>query len=69
MMNFETIGGHIIEMHLRFADQWCDLYGDWFLPAVIDLYAFKFWPQTVPKLKPAFSVILFGEHKFYKYPQ
>ena len=27
MMNLETIGGTIIEAHLRFADQWPDLYG------------------------------------------
>ena len=27
MVNFETIGSRIIEAHLRFADQWPDLYG------------------------------------------
>ena len=27
MVNIETIGGRIIEAHLRFADQWPDLYG------------------------------------------
>ena len=27
MLNLETIGGTIIEAHLRFADQWPDLYG------------------------------------------
>ena len=27
MINLETIGGRIIEVHLRFADQWPDLYG------------------------------------------
>ena len=27
MLNLETIGGAIIEAHLRFADQWPDLYG------------------------------------------
>ena len=27
MLNIETIGGRIIEAHLRFADQWPDLYG------------------------------------------
>jgi hypothetical protein len=27
MVNLETIGGRIIEVHLRFADQWPDLYG------------------------------------------
>ena len=29
MLNLETIGGRIIEVHLRFADQWPDLYGAW----------------------------------------
>ena len=27
MVNLETIGARIIEVHLRFADQWPDLYG------------------------------------------
>ena len=27
MLNLETIGGTIIEAHLRFSDQWPDLYG------------------------------------------
>ena len=27
MANLETIGGRIIEVHLRFTDQWPDLYG------------------------------------------
>ena len=27
MVNLETIGGTIIECHLRFTDQWPDLYG------------------------------------------
>ena len=27
MLNFETIAGWIIEVHLRFSDQWPDLYG------------------------------------------
>ncbi len=39
MMNFETIGGLIIEAHLRFADQWCDLYGEGWVEALVELYA------------------------------
>jgi hypothetical protein len=27
MINLESIGGRIIETQLRFADQWCDIYG------------------------------------------
>ena len=35
MANFETIGGRIIEVHLRFADQWPDLYGTGWVDALI----------------------------------
>ena len=35
MVNFETIGGRIIEAHLRFADQWPDLYGDGWVEALV----------------------------------
>ena len=35
MMNFETIGGKIIEAHLRFADQWCDLNGKGWIEAMV----------------------------------
>ena len=40
MVNFETIGARIIEVHLRFADQWPDLYGGrpW-VEALVGLYA------------------------------
>ena len=43
MMNFETIGGKIIEAHLRFADQWCDLNGKGWIEALIRLYAEGVW--------------------------
>jgi hypothetical protein len=39
ILNIETIGGRIIEAHLRFADQWPDLYGAGWVAAVIALYA------------------------------
>jgi hypothetical protein len=35
MLNLETIGGTIIEVHLRFADQWLDLYGPGWVDAVV----------------------------------
>ena len=38
MANFETIGGRIIEAHLRFADQWPDLYGPGWVEAVVRLH-------------------------------
>ena len=34
-VNIETIGGRIIEAHLRFADQWPDLYGEGWLAAIV----------------------------------
>ena len=38
MVNLETIGGSIIEAHLRFADQWPDLYGAGWVEALVRLY-------------------------------
>ena len=38
MLNLETIGGAIIEVHLRFSDQWPDLYGAGWVEALIRLY-------------------------------
>jgi hypothetical protein len=48
MVNFETIGSRIIEAHLRFADQWPDLYGPNWVEAVVHLYATGEWeyPDT-----------------------
>ncbi|KAF9177892.1 hypothetical protein BGZ51_008296 [Haplosporangium sp. Z 767] len=43
MANFETIGGKIIEVHLRFADQWPDLYGAGWIDAMVRLYSEKCW--------------------------
>ena len=37
MVNFETIGSRIIEAHLRFADQWPDLYGPGWVEALVRL--------------------------------
>ena len=46
--NVETIGGKIIEVHLRFADQWPDLYGEGWLEAIVELYTRRRWryPDT-----------------------
>ena len=43
MANFETIGGRIIEAHLRFADQWPDLYGPGWVEAVVRLHVTGDW--------------------------
>lgn len=62
MMNFETIGGKIIETHLRFADQWCDLYGrDWF-DAMVKLYVDGIWEFENVSLIEGYSIPLFASH-------
>ena len=43
MLNLETIGGRIIEAHLRFADQWPDLYGKGWVAALVRLYEHQRW--------------------------
>ena len=60
MLNLETIGGQIIEAHLRFADQWPDLYGDGWVQALIDLYAKGRWNYADTRRNTGFSVVLFA---------
>ncbi len=62
MMNFETIGGRIIEAHLRFADQWPDLYGAGWVAALIGLYAGQGWNHADTNPQTGYSVILFAPH-------
>jgi hypothetical protein len=62
MMNFETIGGTIIEAHLRFADQWCDLYGDGWVEALIRLYETGKWHFADGARHVGYSVPLFASH-------
>jgi hypothetical protein len=62
MVNFETIGGNIIEAHLRFADQWCDLYGSWWFDALVNLYAKAKWVQPDVPAKTGYSIPLFAAH-------
>ena len=63
MANFETIGGRIIEAHLRFADQWPDLYGGspW-VAAVVGLYAHGRWTYDDSARRDGFSVVLWSAH-------
>ncbi|KAI8351432.1 hypothetical protein B0O80DRAFT_118716 [Mortierella sp. GBAus27b] len=69
MVNFETIGGRIIEVHLRFANQWPDLYGDGWMDAVIRLYSEKQWNFEDNKRTDQYSVILWGSHgQCYRHP-
>jgi hypothetical protein len=62
MVNFESIGGRIIECHLRFSDQWPDLYGAGWVAAVIGLYRDKRWDFDDGRRRSGYSVVLFGAH-------
>ena len=62
MMNFETIGGVIIEAHLRFADQWCDLYGAGWVEALVRLYDKGRWLFDDERRQDGFSMPLFARH-------
>jgi hypothetical protein len=62
MLNFETIGGRIIEAHVRFTDQWCDLYGEGWLDAMVGLYASGKWRFESRGEPEGYSVPLFARH-------
>jgi hypothetical protein len=70
MLNLETIGGGIIEAHLRFSDQWPDLYGPKWLDSVVRLYAQGTWEYADNPRRDGYSVVLFGPHsRQFPYPQ
>ncbi len=69
MANVETIGARIIEVHLRFADQWPDLYGAGWLDALVRLYAKGVWDYPDDDRRDGYSVVLFGAHGIeYSHP-
>lgn len=69
MLNLETIGGRIIDAHLRFADQWPDLYGEGWLDAIVGLYARGAWEFADSDRRGGYSVVLFGPHgRQYRHP-
>ncbi|HSY06734.1 MAG TPA: hypothetical protein VK803_12415 [Steroidobacteraceae bacterium] len=69
MLNLETIDGRIIDAHLRFADQWPDLYGAGWLDAVVGLYARGSWQFADRERRDGYSVVLFGPHgREYRHP-
>ena len=69
MLNIETIGGRIIEAHLRFADQWPDLYGRDWVAAMVRLYQDGVWHFDDRGRSDGFSVVLFGPHgSRYRHP-
>jgi hypothetical protein len=61
IVNLETIGGRIIECHLRMSEQWLDLNGPGWLAAVVELYTNGVWRFTEMRRR-GYSVVLFGEH-------
>jgi hypothetical protein len=62
MVNFETIGTRIIEVHLRFSDQWPDLYGQGWVDALVRLYGESVWEFDDSGRRDGYSVVLFGAH-------
>lgn len=69
MLNTETIGGTIIDAHLRFADQWPDLYGPGWVEALVSLYEDKAWRFRDDQRRDGFSLALFMPHGGrYRYP-
>lgn len=62
MINFETIGGRVIECHLRFSNQWPDLYGPGWIESAIRLYAEGRWEFDDSSRRVGYSVVLFGPH-------
>jgi hypothetical protein len=69
MLNLETIGGTIIETHLRFADQWPDLYGPGWVEAVVRLHVTGAWSYPDDERVDGYSVVLFGPHgRHYRHP-
>ncbi|HTS41328.1 MAG TPA: hypothetical protein VMH84_12405 [Xanthobacteraceae bacterium] len=69
MLNLETIGGVIIEAHLRFADQWPDLYGVGWVEALVRFYQLRKWEFVDRARRDGYSVVLFGpKNGRYRHP-
>ena len=69
MLNLETIDEKIIEVHLRFADQWPDLYGPGWVDALVELYERSEWNFSDEDRTEGYSAVLFGPHgRRYRHP-
>jgi hypothetical protein len=69
MLNLESIGGRIIEAHLRVTDQWPDLYEAGWLAAVVALYQRGEWHMADGERRDGYSLALFGPHgREYRHP-
>jgi hypothetical protein len=69
MLNLETIGGTIIEAHLRLSDQWPDLYGPGWIEAFVGLYRDREWRFADRDRRDGFSLVLCGPNgRRYRHP-
>jgi hypothetical protein len=69
ILNLETIGERIIEVHLRMSDQWPDLYGGGWVEAVVRLYQQRRWDFADDDRRDGYSMVLFGPHgPTYRHP-
>ena len=69
MLNLETIGGRIIEAHLRLSDQWPDLYGAGWIDAFVGLYRDRIWTYADTDRRDGFSLVLCGPTgRQYRHP-
>lgn len=62
LVNTETIGGKMIEVHLRHSEQWRDLYGEEWMRAVVTLFKKGVWRYRDSQSKDAYSIPLFAPH-------
>lgn len=69
IVNIETIGGRMIEVHLRMSDQWPDLCGPGWVEALVRLYAEGRWDFADRDRRDGYSVVLFAPHgPRYRHP-
>jgi hypothetical protein len=69
LLNLETIGGSIIDAHLRLSDQWPDLYGPGWLQAFVTLYRDREWRFADAERRDGYSLVLFGPAgRRYRHP-
>ena len=69
ILNLETIGGRIIEAHLRLSDQWPDLYGAGWTEAFVGLYRDRVWRYADTDRRDGFSIVLCGPWgRRYRHP-
>jgi hypothetical protein len=69
LLNLETIGGRIIDAHLRLSDQWPDLYGAGWIEAFVALYRDRDWRFADADRRDGYSLVLCGPAgRRYRHP-